>query len=179
MRYFILIIFAMLFSACVEEAIEFTESDKNALEGLEIAYQGATEAILELEDAIHDGADEETIHSIDALFHMHYDNYLMYSENYSHSLLTNHYHDSDHGMHMNAGDGHDDGHDEGTEDGHDEGNEDGHDEGNEDGHDEGTEEGHDEGNDDSNHHTRGEHHADDHKDMEHLMEKHNEMDIHH
>lgn len=145
MKNFTLIIIVMLFSACVEEAIEFTESDKTALEGLEIAYKGATEAIIELEDAFHDGADEEAIQLIDALFHQHYDNYLMYSENYSHSFLTNHFHDSDHGMHMNAGDGHD------------AGNEDGHNEGNEDSHDEGTEEGHDEGNDDSNHHTRGAH----------------------
>ena len=111
----------------------------------------------EFKDAMYDGADEEEIRLIDSKFHEHYDNYLMYSENYSHSLLTNHYHDSDHGMHVNDEKGHDEG----------------------EGHDEGAEEGHDEGNENGNHHTRGEHNAEDHEDIGQLMEEHDEMDIHH
>ncbi len=154
MRFIKIIIPIILISSCTEQ-MEFTEIDIASIEVLEIAYQGATDAIINLEDAIHDEATEVEIEAIDSLFHMHFENYLKFSENYSHTFLSDHYHDMGHGMMAKDDDKSEGGHNEVDED-----------------------DGHGDGQDDSNHHVRGEHHAEDHEDMEHLMEEHDEMDIH-
>jgi hypothetical protein len=179
MRYFMLIVLVGLLgsSACEgDDPIGLTVLDNKALAEMEIAYQGAQDAISRLKEAIEHDEENDVITSFDSLFHLHYESFMKYNEEFSHSLQSDHFHDSDHGIHLNSNENHsdDDGHDE------EENNDDSHGEdgNNDEGHDD---ENNDEGEDhdeDGGHHNSNEHHAEDHEDMDQLMEEHDLLNVH-
>jgi hypothetical protein len=178
MRYFMLIVLVGLLgsSACEgDDPIGLTVLDNKALAEMEIAYLGAQDAISRLKEAIEHDESNDVITSFDSLFHLHYESFMKYNEEFSHSLQSDHFHDIDHGIHLNSNENQiDDDHDEG------ESNDDNHGEdgNNDEGHDD---ENNNEGEDYSEgggHHNSSEHHAEDHEDMDQLMGEHDLLNIH-